>query len=163
MGSLPFGKNRWLLKHATGWCRVGRAKHKRGNQDHDECLCIRESESFRRLAECKGAGVDLTFSLAVKQLKISMTVLDTAPQWWKFADGLLPCFTDFDMWGTQHAVKEQDKLGSSYQFILGRFRRKWSAALQPYINSLQKKKTGQRWAISLFQICRSIYYGADWS
>jgi hypothetical protein len=161
MGSLPFGKKRWLLKHATGWCGVGRRELIRCNQDHDECPRCGESESARHVVECKGTGADLTFTLAVKKLETSMTVLDTAPhiqkailkriqQWRKFGDRDLPRFTDFDMWGTQHAVKEQDKLGW-YQFLLGRFGRKWSDAQQRYIDSLQKKNTGRRWTISLIQ------------
>ncbi len=32
MGSLPFGKKRWLIKHATGWCGTGRRELLRGNQ-----------------------------------------------------------------------------------------------------------------------------------
>jgi hypothetical protein len=161
MGSLPFGKKRWLLKHATGWCGVGRRELIRCNQDHDECPRCGESESTRHVVECKGTGADLTFALAVKKLETSMIVLDTAPhiqkailkriqQWRKFGDHALPRFTDFDMWGTQHAVKEQDKIGW-YQFLLGRFGRKWSDAQQRYLVSLHQKNTGRRWTISLIQ------------
>ena len=161
MGSMPFGKKRWLIKHATGWCGVGRRELIRCNQDHDECPRCGESESARHVVECKGTGADLTFSLAVKKLETSMTVLETAPhiqkailkriqQWRKFGDRDLPRFTDFDRWGTQHAVKEQDKLGW-YQFILGRFGRKWSDAQQRYIDSLHKKNTGRRWTIAIIQ------------
>jgi hypothetical protein len=54
------------------------------------------------------------------------------------------------MWGTQHAVKEQDKIGW-YEFLLGRFGRKWSDAQQRYLASLHQKNTGRRWTISLIQ------------
>jgi hypothetical protein len=161
MGSLPFGKKRWLLKHATGFCGVGRREFLRGNQDHDECPRCGESESSKHVVECKGTGGDLTFAVALQKLDISMTTLDTAPhiqkailqrlkQWRKYGDADLPRFRDYDMWGTQHAVKEQDAIGW-YQFLLGRFGRKWSDAQQRFIDSLQKKNTGRRWTISLIQ------------
>jgi hypothetical protein len=37
LNKLPFGKRRWLLKHATGFCGVGKMEEMRGNQDHAEC------------------------------------------------------------------------------------------------------------------------------
>jgi hypothetical protein len=111
--------------------------------------------------ECKGTRTDLTFSLAIKELETALTVLETAPsithsiikrvqQWRKFGDIALQRCTDHDQWGTQQAVKKQDKLGW-YQFLLGHVGRKWSDAQQRYINSLYKKNLGQRWTISLTQ------------
>ena len=35
MGQLSFGCKRWLIKHATGFCGVGRREFLRGNQSHD--------------------------------------------------------------------------------------------------------------------------------
>jgi hypothetical protein len=48
--------------------------------------------------------------------------------------------TQYDRWGTQHAHREQDSIAL-----------KWSDAQQGYIDSLQKKNTGCRWAISVIQ------------
>jgi hypothetical protein len=77
-------------------------------------------------------------------------MLKRIQQWRKFRDHALPRFTDFDMWGTQHA-----KIGW-YQFLLGRFGRKWSDAQwsdaqQRCPASLHQKNTGRRWTISLIQ------------
>jgi hypothetical protein len=120
---------------------------------------LRQIRSARHVVECKGTGADLTFALAVKKLETAMTTLDTAPsltkiiikrvqQWRKFGDHALPRCTDHNQWGSQHAVREQDKIGW-YQFLLGRVGRKWSDAQQRYIDSLHKKNTGRRWTISL--------------
>ena len=122
MGRLPFGKKRWLLKHATGWCGVGRRELLRGNQDHADCPRCGQTESSRHVVECEGTGADMTFALAVKKLETAMTVIETAPyitkaiirriqQWRKFGDRKLPRFRDHDQWGTQHAVREQDAIG----------------------------------------------------
>ena len=161
MSSLPFGKKRWLIKHATGWCGVGRRELLRENQDHDECPRCGESESVQHVVECKGTGADVTFALTVQKLDIGLTGLDTAPylqkailkrvqQWRKFGDRDLPRFTDYDRWGTQHAVAEQDRIGW-YQFFLGRLGKKWSDAQQRYIDSLNQKNTGRRWTIAIIQ------------
>jgi hypothetical protein len=115
MGRLPFGKKRWLLKHATGFCGVGRREFLRGNQDHDECLRCGISGSSRHVVECRDTGADVTFLLTVKKLETHLVVLDTAPlivkaiikplqQWCKFGDRALPRYHAFDRWGTQHAV-----------------------------------------------------------
>ncbi len=161
MGRLPFGRKRWLIKHATGFCGVGRRELLRGNQDHDECPRCGSSESSRHVVECKGTGTDLTFTLALQKLETGLTEIDTAPhllkailtrlqQWRRHGDHALPRFTGYDQWGTQHAVREQDNVGW-YQLLLGRISKKWSDAQQRYIDSLQKKNTGRRWAISLIQ------------
>jgi hypothetical protein len=80
MGRLPFGKKRWLLKHATWFCGVGRREFLRGNQDHSECPCCGDpNESTRDVVECKGTGADVTFTLAVQKLEANLTTLNTAP------------------------------------------------------------------------------------
>jgi hypothetical protein len=161
MGQLPFGRKRWLIKHATGFCGVGRREFLRGNQSHDECPRCGVSESSRHVVECKGTGADITFALALQKLETHLVVIDTAPsilaaiikrlrQWRKVGDHALPKFHGFDQWGTQHAVREQDSIGW-YQLLLGRIGRKWSDSQQRYIDSLHKKNTGRRWAISLIQ------------
>ena len=159
MSRLPFGKKRWLLKHATGWCGVGRREQLRGNQDYDDCPRCGEPETARHVVDCHGTGADKTFLLAITKLETDLTVLETAPhittaiiqrlkQWKKFGDRPLPRFTAYDLWGTQHAVREQDRIGW-YQFLLGRVGRKWSDAQQRYIDSLHKKDTGRRWTTSI--------------
>jgi hypothetical protein len=53
MGRLPFGKKRWLLKHATGWRGVGRRALLRKNQNHDECPRCGKSEALDMLWNAK--------------------------------------------------------------------------------------------------------------
>jgi hypothetical protein len=78
MGCLPFSKKRWLLKHATGFCGVGRREFLRGNQDHSECpRCGDPNKTTRHIIKCKGTGTELTFTLATLKLKAHLTTLDT--------------------------------------------------------------------------------------
>ena len=62
----------------------------------------------------------------------------------------MPKCQGFDQWGTQLAVREKDGIGW-YQLLLRGITLKWSDSQQRYIDSLQKKNTGRRWAISLIQ------------
>jgi hypothetical protein len=80
MGGLPFGEKCWLLKHATGFCGVGRHKFLQGNQDHSECPCCGDpKESTQHVVECKGTRTELTFTLATHKLEAHLTTLDRAP------------------------------------------------------------------------------------
>ena len=159
MRRLPFGKKRWLLKHATGFCGVGRREFLRGNQSHDECTRCGTSESAKHVLECKGTGTTLTFDLAVKKFELALISADTAPsitkalvtrlhQWRKYGDLALPKFTLADLWGAKQAVLSQDKIGW-YGFLLGRHSKQWSDAQQRYLDSLHKRNTGRRWACSV--------------
>jgi hypothetical protein len=77
-------------------------------------------------------------------------ILKRLRQWRQFGDRALAKFQGFDQWGTQHPVREQDTVGW-YQLLLGRIARKRSDSQQRHIDSLQKKSTGRRWAISVIQ------------
>ncbi len=80
MGRLPFGKKRWLLKHATGFGGVGRREFLRGNQDHADCpRCGDPNESTRHVVECKVTGADLTFTLVFQNLTAHLTKIETTP------------------------------------------------------------------------------------
>jgi hypothetical protein len=102
MSSLPFGKKRWLPKHAAGFCGVGRRELMPGNQEDDECLHCGELESSKHTVKCKGTGAESTFTFALQKLELSMTAIHTSPhifqkailkrlkQWQKHGDQALP-------------------------------------------------------------------------
>jgi hypothetical protein len=162
MGRLPFGRKRWLLKHATGFCGVGRRELTRRNQDHSDCpRCGDINETARHVVECKGTGADLIFELATQKLEAHLTTIDTAPtiitaimtrirQWRKYGDNHLPRLRQRDLYGSHHATDEQDKIGWC-NFLLGRMSKKGSDSQQKYIDSLKRKNSGRRWTSSIIQ------------
>ena len=163
---LPFGKRRWLLKHATGFCGVGKMEKIRGNQDHAECPRCGQLEDAPHIARCRGDGTDAVFDVAVQALELKMIESFTAPailsalgtrirQWRKHSRGQapdqatrLPRYHSHDEWGIQAAVTAQDKIGW-YNLLLGRMSHKWSDAQQKYLESLGKRTTGRRWTIAI--------------
>ncbi|HEY9817588.1 MAG TPA: hypothetical protein V6D20_17545 [Candidatus Obscuribacterales bacterium] len=54
MKRTPLGKQRWLLKHTTGHCAVGKMELIRGHQDHSNCpWCGEENEITLHVLTCK--------------------------------------------------------------------------------------------------------------
>jgi hypothetical protein len=137
LNKLPFGKRCWLLKHATGFCGVGKMEKLRGNKDHDACPRCGMTEDAPHVVRCQGAGTDAIFKAAVSKLELTMGDKFTAPeiitvigkrirQWRKLSKSdIIDHATPFrryhrnDKFGTKAAVAEQDKIGW-YNMLLGR-------------------------------------------
>jgi hypothetical protein len=163
---LPFGKRRWLLKHAAGFCSVGKMEQIRGNQDHAGCPRCGQFEDTAHVVRCKGTNTTVIFEVAVRKLEILMGDKFTAPdiisavgtrirQWRQFSTNQtldqatpLPRHRKQDEFGAKEAVGDQDKIGW-YNLLLGRMSAKWMDAQQKYIESLDKRTTGRRWTIAI--------------
>ena len=163
---LPFGKRRWLIKHATGFCGVGKMEKRRGNRDHDDCPRCGKPEDAPHVVRCQGTGTDDIFEAAVSKLELTMGDRFTAPeiitiigkrvrQWRKLSKSdiidnatTFPRYYRNDTFGTKDAVAEQDKIGW-YNLLLGRLSIKWMDAQQKYLESIGKRTTGKRWTIAI--------------
>ena len=54
INELPFGKRRWLVKHLTGFCAVGRVMKRRNEWTHDKCpLCLAPNETVTHVNYCR--------------------------------------------------------------------------------------------------------------
>jgi hypothetical protein len=160
LNKLPFGERCWLLKHATGFCGVGKMEKLQGNKDHDACPRCGMTEDAPHIVRCQGTGTDAS------KLELTMGDKFTAPeiisvigkrirQWRKLSksdivDHATPfrrCYRN-DKFGTKAAVAEQDKIGW-YNMLLGRLSTKWMDAQQKYLESIGKRTTGKRWTIPI--------------
>jgi hypothetical protein len=53
MKCIPWGKQQWLVKFATGHCAVGQMEKHRQHQQHDNCpLCDQEDETTVHMLHC---------------------------------------------------------------------------------------------------------------
>ena len=53
---IPFGRQRWLSKHCTGQCAVGRMAFRRKHQDHSACpRCQQMDETTKHVVQCNDA------------------------------------------------------------------------------------------------------------
>jgi hypothetical protein len=80
MFKVTFGKRRWLLKHATGFCGVGKMELQRENQDHDDCPQCGLSEDTVHILICQDMGAALSFIMALQKLDTRIQALTTAPE-----------------------------------------------------------------------------------
>jgi hypothetical protein len=160
MSKLPFGKRRWLLlKHATGFCGVGKMELRRGNQDHDDCPRCGQPEDSVHVLTCQDPGAGTTFTLALQNLDTHMRSIFTAPE---IRQAILKSINHWrrhqhfssrptplqDLFGVCEAVLEQNLRGW-YNFLLGRLSTRWANAQQRYLESIEKRNSGRRWTIAI--------------
>jgi hypothetical protein len=161
MSKLPFGKDRWLLKHATGFCGVGKMAFRRGHQDHDECPRCNQPEDARHVLTCHGNGAGLTFTTSLQKLDSHMRTILTAPEirkvvlqhlihWRRFQHHAPSPEPVSDEFGLREAVYSQDAIGW-YNFLLGRLSRTWSDVQARYLESIHRRTTGRRWTIAVLE------------
>jgi hypothetical protein len=159
MSKLPFGKRRWLLKHITGFCGIGKMERRRGHQDHDECPRCGHSENTEHVLTCNGTGAAVAFALALQKLETHMRTISTAPEiqqiilrrlvhWRKHQHRHIPDVSSSDVLGVHAAVRDQDVIGW-YNVLLGRLSKRWADAQQRYLETLNKRNTGRRWTIAI--------------
>jgi hypothetical protein len=147
-----------LLKHATGFCGVGKTELLRGHKDHHDCPRCGQAEDVPYVVRCKGTNTNVIFEVAVQKLEIHMGETSTAPeiisglgkcirQWRKYSNSQttdqltpLPRYHRNDEFGTKAALAEQDKIGW-YNLLLGRMSTKWMDAQQKYLESIGKRTT----------------------
>jgi hypothetical protein len=159
MSKLPFGRRRWLLKHATGFCGVGKMELVRGNQDHAECPRCGAFEDTTHVLTCKDPCTEIVYITALQKLDTHMRTIHTAPElrltllrrlkhWRKhghLVPDLAPVPTTF---GIREATIEQDNIGW-YNFLLGRLSSRWTDSQQCYLESIKKCNSGRRWTIAI--------------
>jgi hypothetical protein len=177
LNQLPFGKRRWLIKHATGFCEVGRMEQIRGNQDHDHCPRCGQPEDAPHVVRCRGTETDIIFEVGVQKLEVTMWDNFTAPeikralvtrirQWrqrstsqTKDQETAFPPYIRRDKFGTYYAMAAQDRIGW-YNLRLGRLAKQWTEARQKYLESIDKKTTGnKRWTIPIISKLWDITWG----
>jgi predicted nucleic-acid-binding Zn-ribbon protein len=80
LNKLPFGKRRWLLKHATRFCGIGKMEKIKGNQEHEDCPRCGQVEDTIHVVRCKGTGTEKIFELAVHNLEVMLCDKFRAPR-----------------------------------------------------------------------------------
>jgi hypothetical protein len=131
--SLPFGKKRWLIKHLTGVCGVGKMMH-RWNKGTSHCPhCDRLNEDTLHVIICPAPCAMITWD---KSLKISsqwMIDSKTLPQLctfiiqtlqrWRIGQDPPPTPTHDDF-GLHHAIIKETRIGWK-NFLDGFILTKW--------------------------------------
>jgi hypothetical protein len=155
---IPFGKQRWLVKHSTGQCAVGHMALRRKHQDHSECpRCQQVDETVVHVIQCTDARADACWQLQLQKLHQWMTEQGTHP------DLALAILTHLRDWRLQRpttplsvpddvleVMSNQDQIGW-WSFLLGRVHHSFADIQTNYYQSQGSQRTGRPWLTSLIK------------
>jgi hypothetical protein len=154
--SLPFGKRRWLIKHLTGFCGVGKMLE-RWNEDTSHCpRCDQLNEDTTHLILCPALQAMATWETSLQGLSQWMLETHTLPSMrhyiilrllrWRLNQHPPP-LPSYDEFGLFHAISEQTSIG--WNFLDGFVTTEWKTVQDEYYKWLDMRRTGRRWIIAL--------------
>jgi hypothetical protein len=155
---LPLGKQRWLAKHATGHCAVGRMELRRQHQDHSKCpRCFQEDETTLHVLQCTDHRATEQWNTALRTLAYWMETHHTNPLLHFFLIRALqhwhsPQALPVQQYHTDPSLlsfaQEQASIGW-YNFLLGRVSSQIITIQAQYLRNKDTKMTGTSWTAGL--------------
>jgi hypothetical protein len=158
MKRIPLGTRRWLIKHATGHCAVGRMELKRKHQDHSQCpRCHEDDENSLHVLTCSDPRACAHWQSLLHKLSIWMQTHYTSPD---IHAGIIKLLTHWHDTGqplpswqfsstTSPAFMEQQDIGV-YNFLLGRISSRITALQHIYLRELvDTRQNGTSWTAGL--------------
>jgi hypothetical protein len=157
MKRLPFSRQMWLSKHASGHCAVGRMMLMRQKWTHSKCpRCLQDNETNEHVLLCPDTRATEHWEKLTKKLDKDLVSMNTAPELrrmiirklynWRRRRRITAQITN--KYGEREASDHQDKIGWT-NLMLGRMAPEWAAAQQSYLDWLGRRTTGKRWLIAL--------------
>jgi len=156
MKRAPVGRKKWIFKHASGHCGVGRMLQIRGQQEHSKCpRCDQDQETTEHVSKCPSAEAQAQWNTSINKLRDWMATAHTSPNLTtailarlrEWRDGT-PRVAATGTRLTQTALKEQESIGW-HAFLLGFASSKLAEVQQEYFASLKMMNTGERWLSAL--------------
>lgn len=150
----PHGKQRWLVKHATGQCGVGRMHLRHQYQNHSQCpRCGQEDETTKHVLTCKSAATE--WDIRIKALSHWLTkshtnmhlqtaILQRLQEWRRHTP-------PGKIWGPGTviaAISRQDKIGW-WSFLLGRVDKSFESCMDAHFDSTKIQNKGRPWLSAL--------------
>jgi len=156
--TMPQGKRRWLAKHSTGHCAVGRMMLRRREWTHSKCpVCGADDETATHVLQCQAPAARAQWNKSVQLLSDWMVENSTMPALRETIIYHLHAWSN--QTPTPHppkdtsrrllqALADQSSIGWS-NFMLGRHAKHFADIQQRHFESLGKQNTGLRWASAL--------------
>jgi hypothetical protein len=159
---MPAYCRRWVAKHSTGWCGVGRnlkkwaSKEEKENTDDSCPRCLAPDERAEHVWVCQAPKTKALWEAKFAQLSTWMAQQQTAPE---LHEALKDGFTawragqrrpmkSYQLRGLNVALVKQDRLGWKDAFE-GRWAPDFADVQHAYFKALGIRRTGRRWLISL--------------
>jgi ribonuclease HI len=154
---LPFSRQLWLAKHASGHCPVGRMMKIRKHWEHSMCpRCLQDNETTEHVLLCQDPRAAEHFTRLAKKLDLELVSMETAPEIrrtiirkitnWRRRRRVTAQITN--KYGEREASEHQDIIGWT-NFMIGRMAPEWAAAQQSYFDWLGRRRTGKRWLVAI--------------
>jgi hypothetical protein len=161
MKSISFGKKRWLVKHLSGFCAVGRMMKIREQWPHDLCpLCLTPNETVTHVLHCPDPRARLQWIRSTDKFCVLMNTIKTDPDIAKAIRTRLASLRSNRQYtlpqllpeAVKQAVYDQDSIGWT-QFLRGRLSKKWEDAQERWIIrcSTKWKRSSKLWLSKLVQ------------
>jgi hypothetical protein len=157
MLGVPFGRRRWVTKHAVGMCGVGKFMLRWKQQNHAECpRCGIAVEDSRHVTRCQDGRAIVAWLAALDSLDLWMRkskaydgirigLLLRLKEWQQGA-ARTPVLSR--KWNLQAAFAAQDNIGWDL-FMEGCVSTEWARVQQHYLTWMGSRKTGKRWVTTL--------------
>jgi hypothetical protein len=154
---LPFSRQLWLSKHASGHCAVGRMMKTRKHWEHSMCpRCLQDNETTEHVLLCQDPRASEHFEKLAKKLDTELVSMETAPEIrrtiirkitnWRRRRRVTAQITN--KYGEREAAEHQDTIGWT-NFMIGRMAPEWASAQQRYFDWLGRRRTGKRWLVAI--------------
>ena len=158
MESVPLSRKRWVSKHASGFCAVGKMMLKWKKRETDECPRCGASEDVEHVIRCRGEGSDEIWENSISQLRVWMTTQKTLGSMadvicdrlsaWRL--GTQPTVQTSTFRGLRKVVDDQDECGWK-AFLDGTPVIGWANVQQSFYEWKGSRRMGQRWLSALIQ------------
>jgi NADH pyrophosphatase NudC (nudix superfamily) len=152
----PGGKQRWLVKHSTGQCGVGRMHLRRKYREHSQCpRCGQEDESTQHVLQCKSLSADIQWKIRIKTLEMWLTnnftpsylqgaILQRLCEWRNDT----PFARIYGPGNIQQVIAHQDNIGW-WSFLLGRVDESFESCMNEHFAAKGMRNTGRPWLSKL--------------
>ena len=158
MGQESHGKRRWLCKHLSGHCAVGRQLKRRHWQKHSNCpRCNAEDENTKHVLQCPDVRADNKWRTALDALDVWMVNTHTNPH---LMDAILsrlytwranlPHEAIAGPTKLQEIIAEQDSIGWE-NFFFGRITSSFAEYQQTHFSNIKKQNQGKTWVAKLIR------------
>ena len=150
------GKQRWLVKHSTGQCGVGRMHLRRQYQDHSQCpRCGQPDETTQHVIQCHSNSATTEWNIRITALSQWLTkhhtntflhtaILQRLQEWRTSA----PRRGISGPAAIRITIDHQDQIGW-WPFLLGRVHQSFESCMDAHFQSNKFRNTGRPWLSNL--------------
>jgi hypothetical protein len=152
------GKRRWMVKHVTEICGIGKFKKRWDPNSHNRCPRCSQREDVPHIIKCTHGAANETWDQSMDSLSTWLSSQQTFPSMSQLFITRLTAWrenkeTHFPLPGVSflsQAYHEQSDIGW-FNFLQGRISNYWVYIQSAYYEHLDSRRTGHTWAKNLIQ------------